>query len=91
MVERIIVNLITISDKLWNKIRNILPKEKPFKTVGRPIVPFAKVLDGILYILRTGYQWKMLFQNNMAHDPPATEDSSNVLIWMSSKRHGLDY
>ena len=52
--------IITIPDKLWDEIRNILPKEKPFKTVGRPIVPFRKVLDGILYILRTGCQWKML-------------------------------
>jgi hypothetical protein len=25
-------------------IRIILPKEKPFKTIGRPIVPFRKVL-----------------------------------------------
>lgn len=39
---------------------NILPKEKPPKTVGRPIVPYRKVLDGIFYILRTGCQWKML-------------------------------
>ena len=47
MVERMSGTVITIPDKLWNEIRNILPKEKPFKTVGRPIVPFRKVLDGI--------------------------------------------
>ena len=41
-------------------IRIILPREKPFKTICRPIVPFRKVLDGILYILRTGCQWKIL-------------------------------
>ena len=52
--------IIRIPDKLWNEIRRILPKEKPFKTIGRPTVPFRKVLDGILYILRTGCQWKML-------------------------------
>ena len=52
--------ILKISDELWNKIKIILPKEKPSKTVGRPIVPFKKVLDGILYILRTGCQWKML-------------------------------
>ena len=52
--------IIRIPDKLWNEIRLILPKEKPFKTIGRPIVPYRKVLDGILYILRTGCQWKML-------------------------------
>ena len=52
--------IIRIPDKLWNEIRLILPKEKPFKTIGRPIAPYRKVLDGILYILRTGCQWKML-------------------------------
>jgi transposase len=28
--------------------------------VGRPIIPYRKVLDGMLYVLRTGCQWKML-------------------------------
>jgi transposase len=56
-------NLPTIKrilDKLWNEIKNILPKEKPSNTVGRPIVKYRLVLDGILYVLRTGCQWKML-------------------------------
>jgi transposase len=48
--------ILQIPDGLWDRIRIILPKEKPFKTIGRPIVPFRKVLDGILYILRTGCQ-----------------------------------
>ncbi len=52
--------IIKITDGLWDEIGNILPKEKPPKTVGRPILLFTKVLDGILYILRTGCQWKML-------------------------------
>ena len=52
--------IIKITDGLWDEIGNILPKEKPPKTVGRPIVPFRKVLDGIPYILRTGCQWKVL-------------------------------
>lgn len=49
-----------IPDELWDEIKKILPKEKHPKTVGRPIVPYRKVLDGILYVLRTGCQWKML-------------------------------
>jgi transposase len=49
-----------IPDDLWNEVKNILPGEKPIETIGRPIVPFRKVLDGILYVLRTGCQWKML-------------------------------
>lgn len=49
-----------IPDDLWDEIKIILPPEKPDKTIGRPVVPFRKVLDGILYVLRTGCQWKML-------------------------------
>jgi putative transposase len=49
-----------IPDELWDEIKNVLPKEKSSKTVGRPIIPYRKVLDGILYVLRTGCQWKML-------------------------------
>jgi len=52
--------ILKISDKLWNEIKNIFPKEKPLKTVGRPIVRYRKVIDGILYVSRTGCQWKML-------------------------------
>jgi transposase len=36
--------ILKIPDELWNKIRIILPKEKPSKTIGRPIVPFRKIL-----------------------------------------------
>jgi putative transposase len=49
-----------IPDELWDEFKKILPTEKPAKTVGRPIVPYRKVLDSILYVLRTGCQWKML-------------------------------
>ena len=49
-----------IPDDLLGEVKNILPVGKPIETIGRPIVPFRKVLDGILYVLRTGCQWKML-------------------------------
>ena len=49
-----------ISDELWDRISTILPYEKPNNTIGRPIIPYRKVLDGVLYVLRTGCQWKML-------------------------------
>ena len=54
--------IIKVPDKLWDEIRLLLPKEKSSDTVGRPVIPFRKVLDGILYVLRTGCQWKMLPQ-----------------------------
>jgi transposase len=49
-----------IPDELWDEVVAVLPVEKPGNTIGRPIVPFRKVMDGIMYILRTGCQWKML-------------------------------
>ena len=49
-----------IPDELWDEIRLILPSEKPTNTIGRQAVSFRKVLDGILYVLRTGCHWKML-------------------------------
>ena len=49
-----------IPEELWDEIKIILPTEKANNTTGRPVISFRKVLDGILYILRTGCQWKML-------------------------------
>jgi transposase len=47
-----------IPDNVWNEVKHILPKEKPRNTKGHPAVSFRKVLDGILFVLRTGCQWK---------------------------------
>jgi transposase len=47
-----------IPDDLWDKIRPLLGREKRVGTVGRPCVPHRTCLDGILYVLRTGCQWK---------------------------------
>jgi len=33
---------------------------KPKNTIGLPAIPFRKVIDDILYVLRTVCQWKML-------------------------------
>jgi len=49
-----------IPDDLWEEFRKVLPPEKKPATVGRPIVPYRRVLDGILYVLRTGCQWKKI-------------------------------
>jgi len=51
-----------ISDDLWSKIEPLLPK--PVKTHprggGRKRVPYRKAMNGILFVLRTGCQWKAL-------------------------------
>jgi len=58
--QRRLATLRRIPDDVWKLIRPLLPPEKPAGTVGRPIVPYRTVLNGILYVLRTGCQWKMV-------------------------------
>ena len=43
-----------IPDELWNLIEPLLPPDKPPGDNGRPRVPNRTVLNGILYVLRTG-------------------------------------
>ena len=53
--------ILKIPDELWNENKSTFPKEKPQRTVGsRPIIRYKKVIDVILYVLRTGCQCKML-------------------------------
>jgi putative transposase len=58
--QRRLATIRRIPDDVWELIRPVLPPEKPAGTVGRPIVPYRTVLNGILYVLRTGCQWKMV-------------------------------
>ena len=51
-----------IPNDLWEEFKLVLPSEKPARTVGRPAVLFRKVLNGILYALRTGCQWKKVLK-----------------------------
>ncbi len=44
-----------VDDKLWIKVKPILPAGKP-KT-GRPRTDLRKAFNGILYVLTTGCAW----------------------------------
>ncbi|MBQ6206389.1 MAG: transposase [Oscillospiraceae bacterium] len=58
----------TISDEFRNEVKDAIPdatgKGEPNKTYrhkpgqGRKPLPARKVLEGVLYVLRTGCQWK---------------------------------
>lgn len=63
-------------DDVWNEIKNILPKEKPRNTKGHPAVPFRQVLDGVLFVLRTGYQWNMLPKEYGSGSIPVIDSSA---------------
>jgi len=43
-----------ISDELWGMIVTFYHMKNQKNTIGRPTIPFRKVLDGIFYVLRTG-------------------------------------
>jgi transposase len=51
-----------VTNRMWKDVKPLLPPEKQPGTPGRPAVPFRQVLDGILYVLRTGCQWKAVPQ-----------------------------
>jgi len=47
-----------VSDDLWERVEPLLPKYRKSKQGGRPRADRRRMLDGILYVLRTGCQWK---------------------------------
>ena len=53
-------NFHQIPEALWERIDLLLPIYKPSVKGGRPRLPMRKVVCGILYVLRTGCQWKAM-------------------------------
>ena len=51
-----------VSDELWERVEPLLPRYRKSKAGGRPRAESRQVLDGILYVLRTGCQWKAVPQ-----------------------------
>ena len=49
-----------IPDTLWDRIDLLLPIYNPSPKGGRPRLPMRNVVTGILYVLRTGCQWKAI-------------------------------
>ena len=67
-----------LTDPEWDIIKDLLP---PPKNVGRPVsVNLREVLNGILYFLVSGIQWKML-----PHEfPPSGTVAYYFWIWRNS-------
>ena len=57
-----------VSDKFWEKVEPLIPKVKRDKTKayqrrkggGRKPMDSRKIFEAIVYVLRTGIQWKAL-------------------------------
>ncbi len=58
----------TVSDDLWNKVEPLIPirkrdggrKYQRKAGAGRKPIPARQVFSAIVYVLRTGIQWKAL-------------------------------
>jgi transposase len=53
-----------LSDELWNEIQLLLPQHPPNPLGGPHRRSDRACLEGILFVLRTGCQWKMLPKSN---------------------------
>jgi transposase len=49
-----------IPDALWERIELVLPIYKSSCKGGRPRLPLRQVVNGILFVLYTGCQWKAM-------------------------------
>jgi transposase len=49
-----------VPESLWERLEPLLPKYGVSRAGGRPRLPLRRVVAGILYVLRTGSQWKAM-------------------------------
>jgi putative transposase len=49
-----------LSDELWARIEPILARRYPTAVRGRPRADLRRVLDGVIYRMRSGVQWEQL-------------------------------
>lgn len=62
-----------VPDALWRRVKRLLERAYPPKPTGRPRADFRRVLNGIVYRMRTGCQWNRL--------PRDFGDDSTVHRW----------
>jgi len=72
---------VPLSDELWQRLEPLLPKRRKNRHVqyaGRKPAEDRRVLNGILFVLRTGVPWRVL---------PATSDfPSGLTCWRRLRR-----
>lgn len=70
-----------LSDDLWSRLEPLIPKRKRNRHVryaGRKPVDDRRVVNGILFVLRTGVPWRLL--------PATTEFPSGPTCWRRLRR-----
>jgi len=94
-----------ISDEMWKKIEPLLPRPPNThpRGGGRKRVPYRRVMDAILFVLRTGCQWNALNATGICSSSTAharfqewAEAGVFLKMWRQGlleydKLHGLDW
>ena len=62
-----------VPDELWERLEPILERRYPRKRIGRPRADLRRVVNGVIFRLRTGCQWNQL--------PRIFGDDSTVHRW----------
>lgn len=68
-------------DDLWSRLAPLLGPEKAPGTPGRPAVPFRRIFDALVYVLRTGCQWRALPRQEYA---PGTTVQGRFRQWVKA-------
>lgn len=71
--EKTLGTIWKASDALWKRMEVLLKEAYPAKQTGRPRADFRRVLNGIVYRMRSGCQWNQL--------PKEFGDDSTVHRW----------
>jgi putative transposase len=58
-----------LSDEQWRILKRLLPK--PARR-GRKPIDRRRVIDAVLYVVRSGCQWRMLPRDSMARGAAST-------------------
>ena len=58
--QRPLPTIWRVPDELWTKVEAILTRYDPPKRTGRKRIDQRRALDGMIYRLRSGVQWKQL-------------------------------
>ena len=71
---------VELTDEQWLAIADLFPDPPPNPKGGRPFVPSRPCLEGVIWILRTGAQWKKL----PIHFAPKTTCWRRLHAWLIS-------
>lgn len=71
---------VELTDKQWLAIADLFPDPPPNPKGGCPSIPARACLEGVIWILRTGAQWKKLPK----HFAPKTTCWRRLHVWLTS-------